>query len=94
MDQLKAKHNEISLRISSLHLASKSMLNVMEVYKLLLNEHGRMRVNNFLIGQNVRLTITPIKKKHFFMDIHLADEHIDRISVTPDGYTAEKRPHL
>ncbi|CAI3804120.1 hypothetical protein GLGCALEP_03538 [Pseudomonas sp. MM221] len=94
LDQLKAKHNEISLKISSLHLASKSMLNVMEIYKLLLTEHGRMRVNNFLIGQNVRLTITPIKKKHFIMDIHLADEHIDRISVTPDGYTAENRPHL
>jgi len=62
LDQLKAKHNEISLRISSLHLASKSMLNVMGIYKLLLNEHGRMRVNNFLIGQNVRITITPTKK--------------------------------
>lgn len=94
LDQLKAKQQETALKISAAHLASKSMLNVMEIYKLLLNEHGRMRVNNFLVGQGVELIVTPIKKKHFMIDVYLAKKHIDSISVTPDGYTAESRPHL
>ncbi len=94
LDQLKAKQHEIGLKISSMHLASKSTLNVMEIYNLLLNEHGRMRVNNFLVSQSVRLVITPIQKKHFSIDIYLSESFIDRISVTPDGYAAERKTHL
>ena len=94
LDQLIANRNEIGLKISSMHLSSKAALNTMEIYKLLLTEHGRIRVNNFLINQGVKLTITPIKKKYFILDIFLADSHIDRIIVTPDGYTAERKTHL
>ncbi|EPG1638490.1 recombinase family protein, partial [Pseudomonas aeruginosa] len=50
LDQLKAKQREIGLKIASMHIASKSTINVMEIYQLLLTEHGRMRVNNFLQG--------------------------------------------
>ncbi|MGE1080843.1 recombinase family protein [Pseudomonas shirazensis] len=92
LDQLKSQEQELSHRINTMHLASKSTLNVMEIYKLLLTEHGRMRVNNFLQGQAVKLVITPIKKKHFFIDIYLGEIYVDRVHVTPDGYTAENKP--
>ncbi|QPH44287.1 recombinase family protein [Pseudomonas fulva] len=88
LDKLKEKERVIGLEIASLQIASKSAINVMEIYQLLLNEHGRMRVNNFLQGQGVKLVITPIQKKHYYMDIFVLGSHIDRVHVTPDGYTA------
>lgn len=94
LDQLKAQEREIGLKIASMHITSKSTINVMEIYQLLLNEHGRMRINNFLHGQGVKLIITPIQRKYYFIDIFLAETHIDRITVTPDGYTAQNTPHL
>ncbi|MQT39008.1 hypothetical protein [Pseudomonas helleri] len=93
LDQLKLQEQELSSRINTMHLASKSSLNVMEIYKLLLTEHGRMRVNNFLQGQAVKLVVTPIQKKHFFIDIYLGESYVDRVHVTPDGYTAENKPN-
>lgn len=94
LDQLKAKQHEVGLRISSMHLATKSAISVMDIYKLLLTESGRIKINNFLASQAVRLSITPLKKKFFIIDIYLSGNHIDRINVTPDGYTAENKVRL
>lgn len=94
LDKLKADEHKLNLKISSMQLATKSDLNVMEIYRLLLNEKGRIKINNFLQSQKIKLIITPIKKKFFALDIYHANKHIDTIDVTPDGYTAHLKPHL
>ena len=94
LDKLKEDEHRLSLKISSMHLASKSDFNVMEIYRLLLTERGRIKINNFLHSQKIRLVINPIKKKFFELDIYHADKHLDTIDVTPDGYTARYKPHL
>lgn len=94
LDKLKEDEYKLSLKINSMHLASKSDFNVMEVYRLLLTERGRLKINNFLNSQKIRLVINPIKKKFFELDIYYADRHLDTIDVTPDGYTARYKPHL
>ena len=94
LDKLKEDEHMLSVKISSMHLASKSDFNVMEIYRLLLTERGRIKINNFLRAQKIKLIISPIKKKYFELDIYHADKHLDTIDVTPDGYTARYKPHL
>jgi len=94
LDKLKEDEHMLSVKISSMHLASKSDFNVMEIYRLLLTERGRIKINNFLRSQKIKLIINPIKKKFFELDIYHADKHLDTIDVTPDGYTARYKPHL
>jgi hypothetical protein len=94
LDQLKIMEHETSLKLSSLHIASKSALSVIEIYKLLITEHGRIRINNFLHAQEIKLIITPIKKKHFSIDILLKDKLLDTIDVAGDQYYARHKPHL
>lgn len=94
LDKLKEDEHALSVKISSMHLASKSDFNVMEIYRLLLTERGRIKINNFLRAQKIKLIISPIKKKYFELDIYHADKHLDTIDVTPDGYTARYKPHL
>ena len=94
LDKLKEDEHMLSVKISSMHLASKSDFNVMEIYRLLLTERGRIKINNFLRSQKIKLIISPIKKKYFELDIYHADKHLDTIDVTPDGYTARYKPHL
>ena len=94
LDKLKVDEHKLNLKISSLHLATKSDLNEMEIYRLLITEKGRIRINNFLHSQKIKLIITPLKKKFFALDIYHDDKHIDTIDVTPDGYTAHHKPHL
>lgn len=94
LDKLKANEHKINLKISSVHLATKSDLNVMEIYRLLITEKGRVRINNFLHSQKIKLIITPVVKKFFALDIYHDDKHIDTIDVTPEGYTARHKPHL
>ena len=94
LDRLKSNEHKLSLKINSLHIASKSDLKVIEIYRLLVTEKGRIRINNFLHSQNVKLIITPVKKKHFSLEIFHGDNHIDTIDVTPDSYTALKNTHL
>ncbi|WP_122711171.1 recombinase family protein [Pseudomonas viridiflava] len=94
LDKLKSDEHKLNLKINSLHLASKSDLKVIEIYKLLVTEKGRIRINNFLQSQSVRLIITPIKKKYFSLEIFHDENHIDTIEVTPEGYTARLNSHL
>ena len=94
LDKLKADEHKLSLKINSMHLASKSDFNVVEIYRLLLTERGRIKINNFLHSQKVKLIINPIKKKFFELDIYHNEEKLDTIDVTPDGYTARYKPHL
>ncbi|MFP5496963.1 MAG: recombinase family protein [Gammaproteobacteria bacterium] len=94
LDKLKEDEHRLSLKISSMHLASKSDFNVMEIYRLLLTERGRIKINNFLHSQKIKLIINPIQKKFFELDIYHADKHLDTIDVTPNGYTARYKPHL
>lgn len=94
LDKLKADEHKLNLKISSMHYATKSDLNVMEIYRLLITEKGRIRINNFLHSQKIKLIIKPVKKKYFALDIYHDDKHIDTIDVTPDGYTAHHKPHL
>jgi len=94
LDKLKADEQKLNLKISSMHHATKSDLKVMEIYRLLITEKGRIRINNFLHSQKIKLIITPVKKKYFSLDIYHDDKHIDTIDVTPDGYTAHHKPHL
>ncbi len=94
LDKLKEDEHMLSVKISSMHLASKSDFNVMEIYRILLTERGRIKINNFLRAQKIKLIISPIKKKYFELDIYHADKHLDTIDVTPDGYTARYKPHL
>ena len=77
-----------------MHLASKSDFNVVEIYRLLLTERGRIKINNFLHSQKIKLIINPIKKKFFELDIYHADKNLDTIDVTPNGYTARYKTHL
>lgn len=94
LDKLKEDEHRLKLKISSMHLASKSDFNVMEIYRLLLTERGRIKINNFLHSQKIKLIINPIQKKFFELDIYHADKHLDTIDVTPSGYTARYKPHL
>ena len=94
LDKLKADEHKLNLKISSMHLATKSDVNVMEVYRLLITEKGRIRINNFLHSQKIKLIITPVKKKFFVLDIYHDDKHIDTIDVTPDGYVARRGLHI
>lgn len=94
LDKLKSAEHQLSVKINSLHIASKSDLKVIEVYRLLVTEKGRIRINNFLHSQNVRLIITPVKKKYFSLEILHEENHIDTIDVTPERYTARLNSHL
>jgi len=94
LDKLKIDEHKLSLKISSMHLASKSDFNVVEIYRLLLTERGRIKINNFLHSQKIKLIINPIQKKFFELEIYHADKNLDTIDVTPDGYTARYKPHL
>ena len=93
LDKLKLDEHKISLKISSIHLSSKSEINTIEIFRLLISEKGRMKINNFLHSQSVKLIITPLRKKYYSIDIYHADKHLDTIDVTPDGYTARKGIH-
>lgn len=53
LDKLKEDEHMLSVKISSMHLASKSDFNVMEIYRLLLTERGRIKINNFLRAQKL-----------------------------------------
>ena len=94
LDKLKADEHKLSLKINSMHLASKSDFNVVEIYRLLLTERGRIKINNFLHSQKIKLIINPIKKKFFELDIYHAEEKLDTIDVTPDGYVARRGLHI
>lgn len=93
LDKLKSDEHKINLKISSIHLSSKSEINTIEIFRLLISEKGRMKINNFLHSQSVKLIITPVRKKYYSVDIYHADKHIDTIDVSPDGYTARKGTH-
>jgi hypothetical protein len=94
LDTLKAAEHVLTLKINSLHKASKSDLNVMEIYRLLVTEKGRIRINNFLHAQKVKLIITPIKKKHFSLEIFHDEDYIDTIDVAGEEYSARLNAHL
>ena len=93
LDKLKTDEHKINLKISSIHLSSKSDINTKEIFRLLISEKGRMKINNFLHSQSVKLIITPLRKKYYSIDIYHADKHLDTIDVTPDGYTARRGIH-
>jgi len=93
LDKLKSDEHKINLKISSIHLSSKSEINTIEIFRLLISEKGRIKINNFLHSQSVKLIITPLRKKYYSIDVYHADKHIDTIDVTPDGYTARKSIH-
>lgn len=94
LDKLKSDEHKLSVKINSLHIASKSDLKVIEIYRLLVSEKGRIRINNFLHSQKVKLIITPIKKKYFSLEIFHGDNYIDTIDVTPTEYNARINAHL
>ena len=94
LDKLKADEHKLNQRIISMHLSSKSDLNVIEIYNLLVTEKGRIKINNFLHSQKIKLIITPVKKKFFTLDIYHDDKHIDTIDVTASDYTARNYTHL
>ena len=94
LDKLKSDEHKLSVKINSLHIASKSDLKVIEIYRLLVSEKGRIRINNFLHSQNVKLIITPVKKKYFSLEIFHGDNYIDTIDVTPTEYNARINAHL
>ncbi|MCK0550808.1 hypothetical protein KJW28_24900 [Pseudomonas syringae pv. aptata] len=94
LDKLKLDEHRLKVQINSLHIASKSELKVIEIYRLLVTEKGRVRINNFLHSQKVKLIITPIMKKYFSIEIVHDENHIDTIDVTPTGYTARINAHL
>ncbi|MFK3908702.1 recombinase family protein [Pseudomonas monteilii] len=94
LDRLKADKHKLNQKIMSMHLSSKSDLNVIEIYNLLLTENGRIKINNFLHAQKIKLIITPVKKKFFTLDIYRDNKHIDTIDVTENDYTARNYTHL
>lgn len=94
LDKLKADEHKLNLQINSLHLTTKSDLKSIEIFRLLITEKGRIKINNFLHSQKIKLIITPVKKKFFSLDIYHDEKHIDTIDVTPDGYAAHHKPHL
>ncbi|MBR7523936.1 recombinase family protein [Pseudomonas juntendi] len=94
LDKLKSDEHKLNQKIMSLHLASKTDLNSIEIYNLLVTENGRIKINNFLHAQKVKLIITPVKKKFFTLDIFHNDKHIDTIDVTANDYTARNHTHL
>ncbi|MBD8239279.1 recombinase family protein [Pseudomonas fluorescens] len=94
LDELKKNQYELSLRINNLHITDKTSVHTHDVYKLLLSENGRIKIDNFLHSQKVKLIITPVKKKHFSIDIFHADRLIDTIDVANDEYTARLKSHL
>ena len=94
LDKLKNDEHKLSQKIMSLHLASKTDLNSLEIYNLLITETGRIKINNFLHAQKIKLIITPVKKKFFTLDIFHNDKHIDTIDVTANDYTAGNHTHL
>lgn len=94
LDKLKADEHKLNQRIISMHLSSKSDLNVIEIYNLLMTEKGRIKINNFLHSQKIKLIITPVKKKFFTLDIYHNDKHIDTVDVTANDYTARNHTHL
>ncbi len=94
LDKLKVDEHKLNLQINSLHLTTKSDLKSIEIFRLLITEKGRIKINNFLHSQKIKLIITPVKKKFFTVDIYHDEKHIDTIDVTPDGYAAHDKPHL
>lgn len=94
LDKLKSEEHKLSVKINSLHIASKSDLKVIEIYRLLVTEKGRIRINNFLHSQKVRLIITPVKKKYFSLEIFHGENYIDTIDVEKENYTARINAHL
>ena len=94
LDKLKLEERKVSLKISSLDLSRKSEINTIEIFRLLISARGRMKINNFLHSQSIKIIITPARKKYYSVDIYHADKHIDAINVTPDGYTSENKAHL
>lgn len=94
LDELKKIQHELSLKINSLHIASKSSVYAFDVYKLLTTEKGRIKLNNFLHSQKIRLVITPTKKKYFSVEVFHADKLIDTIDVENNEISARQKSHL
>ncbi|MQU01784.1 recombinase family protein [Pseudomonas sp. FSL R10-2245] len=94
LDRLKLEERKVSLKISSMDLSRASEINTIEIFRLLISARGRMKINNFLHSQSIKIIITPARKKYYSVDIYHADEHVDTINVTPDGYTSENKAHL
>lgn len=67
---------------------------VIAIFRLLISPRGRMKINNFLHSQSIKIIITPARKKYYSVDIYHADKHIDTINVTPNGYTSENKTLL